>query len=59
MKQKLSITIDENKIKEIEKLLKEGRFRNKSHVLEYSLNKFLKEELKELIQGGTEDGKSI
>lgn len=46
MKQKLSITIDEDKIKFIEKLLKEGRFRNKSHVLEYSLNKLLKENRK-------------
>jgi len=41
MKQKLSITIDEEKVKLVEKLLKEGRFRSKSHVLEYSLNKFL------------------
>lgn len=43
MKQKISITIDEKKIKEIEALLKEGLFRNKSHILEYSLNKFLME----------------
>ncbi len=43
MKQKLSITIDEEKIKLIENLLKEGLFRSKSHILEYSLNKFLKE----------------
>ncbi len=43
MKQKLSITIDEEKIEEIEKLIEEGRFRSKSHILEYSLNKFLKE----------------
>jgi Arc/MetJ-type ribon-helix-helix transcriptional regulator len=46
MKQKISITIDEEKIKEIETLLEEGLFRNKSHVLEYSLNKFLKEGIK-------------
>ena len=50
MKQKLSITIDERKIKEIEKLLEDGKFRNKSHILEYSLNKFLKEQ---------ENGKSV
>lgn len=43
MKQKLSISIEEDKIKEIERLLKEGRFRNKSHVIEYSLNKFFNE----------------
>ena len=44
MKQKLSITIDEEKIKSIEDLLKEGFFRSKSHIVEYSLNKFLKEQ---------------
>jgi Arc/MetJ-type ribon-helix-helix transcriptional regulator len=43
MKQKISITIDEKKIEVIENILKEGLFRNKSHVIEYSLNKFLKE----------------
>ena len=41
MKKKLSITINEEKIKELEKLLEDGRFRNKSHVIEYSLDKFL------------------
>lgn len=46
MKQKLSITIDKKKIKLVEKLLEEGKYRSKSHVLEYSLNKLLKEELK-------------
>lgn len=44
MKQKLSITIDEKKIKLIEDLLKKEKFRSKSHVIEYSLNKFLEEE---------------
>lgn len=43
MKQKLSITIDEKKIKLIENLLKKEKFRSKSHVIEYSLNKFLEE----------------
>ena len=46
MKQKLSITIDEEKIEEIKKLIEEGRFRSKSHVFEYSLNKFLKDKIK-------------
>jgi Arc/MetJ-type ribon-helix-helix transcriptional regulator len=41
MKQKLSITIDEEKVQIIEKLLQDGLFRSKSHILEYSLNKFL------------------
>lgn len=43
MKQKLSISIDEEKIKLIEKLLKQERFRSKSHIIEYSLNKFLED----------------
>jgi len=41
MKAKLSITIDEEKVREIEALLKEGFFRNKSHILEFALIKFL------------------
>ena len=43
MKRKLSITIEEVKIKMIEKLLAEGRFRNKSHIFEYGLDQLLKE----------------
>ena len=43
MKEKLSITIEENKVRLIEEILKDGLFRNKSHILEYSLDKFLKE----------------
>lgn len=46
MKQKISITIDEEKIKIIEEMLEDGKFRSKSHILEYSLNKFLRGELK-------------
>ena len=41
MKTKLSITIDEEKVSEINEIIKKGLFRNKSHVLEYSLIKFL------------------
>jgi len=44
MKRKLSITIEEDTIKQIEGMLKEGRFRNKSHIVEYSINKFLRGE---------------
>ncbi|MBI2452558.1 hypothetical protein HYV50_05815 [Candidatus Pacearchaeota archaeon] len=44
MKQKLSITIKEEKIKQLEALLRGGRFRNKSHTVEYSLNKLLESE---------------
>ena len=46
MKQKLSITIDEETIRYLEETVKTGRFRNKSHAVEFSLNKFLMEELK-------------
>jgi len=41
MKTKLSITIDEDKTRFLDEVLKEGLFRNKSHIMEYSLNKFL------------------
>ena len=44
MKQKLSVSIEEDTVKLLDKFLVEGRFRNKSHIIEYSLNKFLKEE---------------
>jgi Arc/MetJ-type ribon-helix-helix transcriptional regulator len=43
MKQKISISIDEEKIKLVEKLLQDGKFRSKSHVIEYSIDRFLKE----------------
>jgi Arc/MetJ-type ribon-helix-helix transcriptional regulator len=43
MKQKISITIDEETIKMIEETIKEGTFRNKSHAVEFSLNKLMKE----------------
>ena len=43
MKQKISVSIDQEKIVLIEKLLKENsKFRNKSHFIEYSLDKALK-----------------
>jgi len=43
MKQKISISIDEEKIKLVEQLLNDGKFRNKSHVIEYSLDQLLEE----------------
>lgn len=43
MKQKLSITIEEETIKILDEIIKEGRFRNKSHFVEYSINKVLKD----------------
>jgi len=41
MKAKISISVDEDVLSQVEKVLKEGFFRNKSHVFEYSLKKFL------------------
>lgn len=47
MKHRISITIDEETLLDIfEKLRnsrKEGSFRNKSHLVEYAINKFLRE----------------
>jgi Arc/MetJ-type ribon-helix-helix transcriptional regulator len=43
MKSKISITIDENTIKELETHLEDGLFRNKSHLIDYAVKQFLKE----------------
>jgi Arc/MetJ-type ribon-helix-helix transcriptional regulator len=43
MKQKLSITIEEETIERLGDYVSEGCFRNKSHVVEFALNKFIKE----------------
>jgi Arc/MetJ-type ribon-helix-helix transcriptional regulator len=51
MKQKISITLDEEMIKIVETLLKDAQFRNRSHVIEYSLKKFLNENLNRLDEG--------
>ena len=44
MKSKLSITLDEETLLEIEKQLNSGKFRNKSHIVEYAVKKLLEEE---------------
>jgi len=43
MKQKLSITVDEAVIKEIDESLSSGKYRNRSHVIEYAVKKLLEE----------------
>lgn len=43
MKQKLSITLEERLIRKIDEKVKDGLFRNKSHLVEFSVNKLLKE----------------
>jgi Arc/MetJ-type ribon-helix-helix transcriptional regulator len=42
MKQKLSITIDEDIVKEIEDKINGRLFRNKSHIIEYALYRLLR-----------------
>jgi len=39
MKHKISVSIDELSVKKIDRLLKDGRFRNKSHVVEFALKR--------------------
>jgi Arc/MetJ-type ribon-helix-helix transcriptional regulator len=43
MKQKLSVSIDEETIGKLDGYVSEGSFRNKSHVVEFALNKMMKE----------------
>ncbi len=43
MKQKLSVSLDENLLKIIGELVNTGKFRNKSHLVEYSVNKVVEE----------------
>ncbi|MBD3247337.1 ribbon-helix-helix protein, CopG family [Candidatus Pacearchaeota archaeon] len=40
-KQKISITIDENMVDALESMLKGELFRNRSHIIEFALNKFM------------------
>jgi len=44
MKARLSVTIDEEKVSLIDAILRRGFFRNKSHLFEFALTKFLEEE---------------
>ncbi len=41
MKAKISITVEEELLKQLEEVLEEGLFRNKSHIIEYSVKKFI------------------
>ena len=43
MKQKISISIDEKTLQNILKTIDSGKFRNKSHVVEYAVKKLLEE----------------
>ena len=44
MKQKISITIDEETVHDIIKSISSGKYRNKSHVVEYAVKKLLEVE---------------
>ncbi len=44
MKHKLSITMDEETVLKVLGKLRSGRFRNKSHVVEYAVKRFLEDE---------------
>ena len=44
MKLKLSISMDEETVSKLEEAVKDGRFRNKSHIVEYAVNKMLKQD---------------
>ena len=50
MKQKLSVSLNEDLLKLIDELVNTGKFRNKSHVVEFSVNKVIKDNL-----GGKDD----
>ncbi len=43
-KQKISISIEEEKVRKLDELLKTSKFRNKSHAVEVALEKLLGEE---------------
>lgn len=43
MKTKLSITVDDDVVRQIEAKVQEGLFRNKSHALEFAIRRFLRE----------------
>jgi len=45
MKQKISVTVEEKTLKLVEEIIKTGIFRNKSHAVEFGLNKLLKEKI--------------
>ena len=41
MKLKLSVSMDPDLVNKAEEKVKEGRFRNKSHIIEFALKSFL------------------
>lgn len=45
-KKRISATIDDKTEKEVERILKKGRFRNKSHVIEEAVHALFEKEVK-------------
>lgn len=43
MKQRISVSVDEETVLKIQKKLRQGFFRNKSHVVEYAIQKLEEE----------------
>ena len=41
MKKKISISIEEETIAKLDNYLSDGYFRNKSHIVEFAINKFI------------------
>ncbi|MBI2106023.1 ribbon-helix-helix protein, CopG family [Candidatus Woesearchaeota archaeon] len=41
MKDKISVSVERNIVEKIERELKKGMFRNRSHIVEYAISKFL------------------
>lgn len=41
MKTKVSISIDKDTIAKLDDFISDGKFRNKSHLIEFALNKYL------------------
>jgi len=44
MKHKLSVTLDETLVNEVIRVLSTGKFRNKSHFVEYAVKRLLEEQ---------------
>jgi len=47
MKTKLSITVDEENVRQIDKFVEDGTFRNKSHAIEFAIVELLKAVMEE------------
>ncbi|MEK6894408.1 MAG: hypothetical protein AABX10_03010 [Nanoarchaeota archaeon] len=43
MKRKISVSLSEKTIKKLEEYILDESFRNKSHVIEFAINKFMNE----------------